>query len=42
MQNVIDLEILHTALYVCKNKTAHSERRMQKITIDVIKLHIHL
>lgn len=30
MENVIDLEILHTALYVCKNKTAHSERRVQK------------
>ena len=31
MQNIIDLEILHTALYVCKNKTAHSERRVQKL-----------
>ena len=41
MENVIDLEILHTALYVCKNKTAHSERRVQKITIIVTKLHIH-
>ena len=31
MQNIIDLEILHTTLYVCKNKTAHSERRVQKL-----------
>ena len=31
MQNIIDLEILHIALYVCKNKTAHSERRVQKL-----------
>ena len=31
MQNIIDLEILHTALYMCKNKTAHSERRVQKL-----------
>ena len=31
MQNIIDLEKLHTTLYVCKNKTAHSERRVQKL-----------
>ena len=31
MQNIIDLEILHTVLYVCKNKAAHSERRVQKL-----------
>lgn len=31
MQNVIDLEILHTALYVCKNKTAHNAEGVQKL-----------
>ena len=31
MQNIIDLEILHTYTSVCKNKTAHSERRVQKL-----------
>lgn len=31
MQNIIDLEILHTYNAVCKNKTAHHERRVQKL-----------
>ena len=34
MQNIIDLEILHTALYVSKNKTAHRERRVQKLQLS--------
>ena len=34
MQNIIDLDFLHTALYVCKNKTAHSERRVQKLQLS--------
>lgn len=31
MQNIIELEKLHTELYVSKNKTAHSERNVQKL-----------
>ena len=31
MQNIIDLEKLHSTLYMCKNKIAHSERRVQKL-----------
>lgn len=34
MQNIIDLEILHTTLHVCKNKTAHSERCVQKLQLS--------
>lgn len=31
MQNIIELEKLHTALHVRKNKIAHSERSVQKL-----------
>ena len=34
MQNIIELEILHTALYVCKNKTAHHGQRVQKLQLS--------
>ena len=34
MQNIIDLEILHTSLYVCKNKNVHRERRVQKLQLS--------
>ena len=34
MQNIIDLKILHTTLYMCKNKTAHRERRVQKLQLS--------
>ena len=33
MQNIIDLEILHIALYVCKNKIAHKTSSVQKFGV---------
>lgn len=41
MQNIIDLEILHTALYVCKKQNCTPLTTCAKIAIVITKLHIH-